>query len=77
VNRDDVIAARAEAQRFIERADALLATKVPHWNWHEKTSTSTVTQVPWNGSNGPAKEAAAVRRASLDLTRALAHMRRR
>lgn len=72
MTRDDVEAAVEEAERFVRRANALLKTKVPTY----QSATATYKDCPWDGGGSP-KESGAVRRASLDLTRALAHMRRR
>lgn len=65
MNSIDLRAAVAEAERFIARAQTLLAIRV----------TGFYTG-PWKNDGAPVQQAA-VRRASLDLTRALADLRRR
>ena len=57
----------AEAERFIIRARKLLGTKVDTWDGKAPSV--------WCGDGAPIQQAA-TRRASLDLTRALAVMRR-
>ena len=71
MGRDDVEDAIAEAKRFIVRAEVLLASTPSTYQ-----RDGRYREEPWNG-NGAPKLSGAVRRASLDLTRALAHMRRR
>jgi hypothetical protein len=74
MNRADVEAARAEAVRFIERCDALVKSEVDVWDHKSRQYVKR----KWVGSHqAPSKEAAAAKRSSLDLTRSLAHMRRR
>ncbi len=63
MNIPDIDAAVAEARRFIERAETLMAAM-------QKTAPRAYI------SDHP-RESGAVRRASMDLTRALAEMRRR
>jgi hypothetical protein len=74
MNRDSVLAARAEALRFIGRCDVLLGVEITRWNHTtEKFEKST----PWWNTNDPApSQTGAVRRASMDLTRSLAAMRK-
>ena len=74
MNRRTVKDARAEAQRFIARCDALLATQVEQYD-HE---TNRRSKTPWDGiyAFSAPKQTAAARRASMDLTRALAEMRK-
>jgi hypothetical protein len=74
VNRQDVEAARAEAVRFIARVDALLAENGKRWD-HDARRYVDVKKPPLHLVSG--KFTGAVKRSSLDLTRALAHMRRR
>ena len=67
VNREKLKIAIAEAERFIRRAKAL-----------PKPTTYTVpgsSYGPFENDNFP-KESGAIRRASMDLTRALADLRR-
>lgn len=64
MKRSDVKTAKTEAKRFIERADALLKTEAGRDGYDI-----------WDAAYG--KQCGAVRRASMDLTRALADMRRR
>ena len=66
VNREKLKIAIAEAERFIRRAKAL-----------PKPTTYTVCLNcgPFENDNFP-KESGAIRRASMDLTRALADLRR-
>lgn len=64
MNMQAIENARAEALRFIERTDAL---RLQHLNW-----VSGGKQYYFNQP----KESGAVRRASMDLTRALAEMRK-
>lgn len=72
MNRCTVEAARTEAQRFIKRCDELLATQV---GAYEPTTRSRVVR-KWQHSTEAPKQTGAVRRASMDLTRALAEMRK-
>lgn len=74
MNRQDVEAARAEAARFIARVDALLAETGQRWD-HDARRYVDVKKPPLSLVSG--KFTGAVKRSSLDLTRALAHMRRR
>lgn len=74
MNRADVKAARDEAKRFVALCDGLLATQAPQWHeeggWRQDGTWAWTSQIA-------GKKTGAHRRASLDLTRALAHMRRR
>lgn len=72
MTRSDLLAAVAEAQRFVDRARMLLLSKPESF----QLDTNEYAPEPWNGSGSP-KLSGAVKRASLDLTRALAAMRRR
>lgn len=73
MNRPAVKAARADAQRFISRCDELLAMQVEQYD-HE---TKRRDKLPWTGAYATAtKQTGAVRRASMDLTRSLAEMRK-
>jgi hypothetical protein len=76
VNRQDVEHARAEAWRFIFMCDGLLASKPSTYVGRTEKGSHTYEPRPWDGQY-PSKEAASVKRSSLDLTRTLAHMRRR
>jgi len=67
----DVKAAIVEAERFIARAKQLLATDVTEWE-----GSALVLRKWHGGSLSAGKQTAAVRRASMDLTRALAEMRK-
>ena len=69
MTRAKVKLAVAEAERFIVAAEALLASTsmVPD----DKT---TLHECPWDGDGQPRLQGSA-RRASMDLTRALAEMR--
>lgn len=71
MNRIAVEQARREAQRFIERCNTLLATDVDTYD----AATERRLPARWKYYGAP-KEQGAVRRASMDLTRALAEMRR-
>lgn len=61
---DDIRATVAEARRFIQKAEALEA----QYSQHLRSGSEYYFSAP--------KEAGAVRRASMDLTRALAAMRK-
>lgn len=74
MNRSDVETARAEAVRFIERCDALLAEEGHRWD-HEARVYVKVKKPPLDLVSG--KFTGAVKRSSLDLTRSLAQMRHR
>lgn len=63
MNRDKIAAAVAEARRFIERVEAL-----PEQATYEAFGHTYSCHYP--------KEQGAIRRASMDLTRALADLRR-
>ena len=71
MNRQNVCAAVYEAQQFIARCNALLVTDVDEWD----ENTLGRIMVEWQSYGSP-KEQGAVRRASMDLTRALAEMRK-
>lgn len=71
MNRAKVLRARAEARRFIDRCNTLLDTEVIV-GWEPKTGG---INGPWQAYEAPAQQGA-VRRASMDLTRALAEMRK-
>ena len=72
MNRSDIQDARDTAERFVTKCDELLETKQRSWNGKEYIVE------PWNETCWIAgKLTGAHRRLSLDLTRALAHMRRR
>lgn len=77
MNRAEVETARAEALRFIDRCDILLVAKVERWTY--KDGQRELTNEPWanNWTNDAPKEQGAVKRSSMDLTRALADLRRR
>lgn len=70
MNRRQVEAAVVEAERFLDAAKALLATEVRAWNDGVWSTTA------WKGGSDAPKQSGAVRRASMDLTRSLAEMRR-
>jgi len=76
VNRSDVERAKAEAGRFITACDQLLASEVSTYVRRKDGSYGYETR-PWSGAAGSSKDAASVKRASLDLSRSLSHMRRR
>lgn len=67
MTRDQLAVAVAEAERFIERAKALPAPE---------TRTLIGCGTPYVDLGFPPKSGGAIRRASLDLTRALADLRR-
>lgn len=64
MNMQKIEAARAEAQRFIDRVDALRREHINYMSGDRKYYFSAP------------KESGAVRRASMDLTRALSDMRK-
>lgn len=66
MDRGKIATAVAEARRFIERAEALPAPR---------TYTHGNDPFVFTDNNNP-RESGALRRASMDLTRALADMRR-
>lgn len=72
MTRIDVEVAVAEAERFIARAKALLDS-TPETYQPESRDYKAES---WDGGGMP-KLSGATRRASMDLTRALAHLRRR
>ena len=73
MNRQTVIAARDEALLFVTRCDNLLAVKVTEYD----PTTSTRIAGEWRATyNGAPKQMGALRRSSMDLTRALAEMRK-
>lgn len=72
MNRENVTAAIAEAKRFIKAAETLLAAEHPRYY----DITRTHGRQRWTGGSDSPKESGAARRASLDLTRALAEMRK-
>ena len=67
MNREKLKVAIAEAERFIKRAKAL-----PEPTQYEVPGS---TYNPFTNDNFP-KESGAIRRASMDMTRALADLRR-
>lgn len=74
MNRSDVKASRDLAARYVKVCDELLAAKYETWNGMGKPRTFE----DWRDTGSIAgKQTGAHRRLSLDLTRALAHMRRR
>lgn len=70
MNRETVLQAVAEADRFIARVRELLDQQVPTYR-----GPNDYPEVPWQAHGAPAQQGA-VRRASLDLTRSLARMRK-
>ena len=70
MTRTKVVQAVTEAERFIRKARALLASQ----SYVDK-DVETCKHVAWDGGDQPMLQGA-VRRASMDLTRALADMRR-
>jgi hypothetical protein len=75
MKRDDLEAAIQEAKRFIQRAEELKVATVrtdEAWKGPNITATHRLTYFIDNP-----REQGAVKRASMDLTRALAHLRRR
>jgi len=72
MNRKTVNMAVVEAKRFIKAAETLLAAE--HHRYDH--ITRTVDKQRWTGGSDSPKESGAARRASLDLTRALAEMRK-
>jgi hypothetical protein len=74
VNRKDIADARDLAEEFVRASNELLAKRDRRWN-HE---TEQYVDHRWDNTWTIAgKQTGAHRRLSLDLTRALAHMRRR
>ena len=72
MNRSDIQDARDTAERFVAKCDELLETKQRSWDGNQ------YAEGPWTETWGVSgKLTGAHRRLSLDLTRALAHMRRR
>lgn len=74
MNRHDIKAARDTAAAFVKASDELLATKERRWDHEARTYVETKWTETWLIAG---KQTGAHRRLSLDLTRALAHMRRR
>jgi hypothetical protein len=74
VNRRTVRTARNEAQRFLAAADDLLM----NGRGYElgESARYVATDGAWSGGSDDPKRSGAVRRASMDLTRALAEMRK-
>lgn len=77
MNHVDVAEAKAEAERFIAKCDDLLNTLVQTYQRDHKTGEYVYVPKKWDGTQYPNIRAAAVKRSSLDLTRALAKMRKR
>ena len=74
MTRSDVEKARNLASDFVAASDALLAATGHRWN----QETREYDVIEWRATHQIAgKLTGAHRRLSLDLTRALAHMRRR
>lgn len=74
MNRRDVKAARDLAAAFVKVSDELLAAKFSSWSPDKQEYVKS----EWRDTAYVAgKQTGAHRRLSLDLTRALAHMRRR
>ena len=74
MNPADVKAAMADAERFLKRCKELFAVDVTTCDYR----TNEHKTQKWNGHKYAAsKQTAAVRRASMDLTRSLAEMRKR
>lgn len=74
MRRSDVEASRELAERYVAACDELLATKFEMW---QDFGRPPLTE-DWDWTHSIAgKQTGAHRRLSLDLTRALAHMRRR
>ncbi len=71
VNRAKTKATIAVAQRFIAAAETLLALKVDTY----QVETHDYRPKPWEAHGAPIQQGAA-RRASMDLTRALADFRK-
>jgi hypothetical protein len=76
MNRTTVTAAIDEAERFIKRAKVLLATDVQHYERNRNTGEYGYVKSKWKHSTDAPKQTGAVKRASMDLTRALAEMRK-
>jgi hypothetical protein len=74
MDRKDVKAARDLAAAFVKASDELLAAQYESWDY--KTGNRTAEAWKYTGLIA-GKQTGAHRRLSLDLTRALAHMRRR
>jgi hypothetical protein len=74
MNRRDVIRARDRAREFADACDELLALKYRSWRSEENHYVDVDWTETWVVAG---KVSGRQRRLSLDLTRALAHMRRR
>ena len=73
MNRQTVKQARAEALRFVDRCNELLDIVVDQYD----PDTKSRIRLPWRSTTcGAPKQMGAVRRASMDLTRSLAAMRK-
>ena len=70
MNRQTLVAAKSAAERFVQEAKLLLASKETYCD-----EGSRLQSGPWEYGGQPRLQGA-VRRASMDLTRALADMRR-
>lgn len=74
MRRADVEASRDLAKRYVKACDEILAMTTFYYD----TADGLTKRRPWTWTNSIAgKDTGAHRRLSLDLTRALAHMRRR
>lgn len=74
MRRADVEASRHLAARYVKACDELLATTARHYEPRSGATSTTPWRDTWQITG---KATGAHRRLSLDLTRALAHMRRR
>lgn len=74
MNRKDVQTARDLAAEFVELSDELLAVKATRWDQNRAEYVKEQWAETWRIAG---KLTGAHRRKSLDLTRTLAHMRRR
>ena len=70
MKRTDLLSAVAEAKRFIERAEHLIAT----WDEDRRRSSAFFATYPEREPYSP-KAQGATRRASMDLTRTLSKLR--
>lgn len=82
MRKSDIRDAITEAERFTSRAKALLEALENKKTWNHQTGeyvlhSEMYPSIENDVSYHALKESGAVRRASMDLTRSLAHLRRR
>lgn len=79
MNKNSLITAVAEAHRFIARAEELQQAYDKYDNWERANPEDRRERYVFNPNSNPftgSKESGAVRRASMDLTRALSELRK-